>query len=208
MDNSSANPGSATNAQMRSDEQLMVAFAGGSTDAFDELFSRYKQPLFGFFRRRVDDPAQAEELTQDAFVAVIRASGRYQERALFRTYLYAIGLRMLIGYRRKMAFSAMFQGVAAPHHEPADESHLEADLSLRQALEKLDRMDREVLMLREYEELSYAEIGEVLALPINTIRSRLFRARVALRELLTSPAVAPSVSELSNTRLARFEEGV
>ena len=57
-----------------SDEQLMVAFSRGSTDAFGELFSRYKQPMFGFFRRRLRDPAQAEELTQETFLALLRAS--------------------------------------------------------------------------------------------------------------------------------------
>ena len=76
-----------------SDEQLMVAFSRGSTDAFSELFKRYKQPLFGFFRRRLTDPTEAEQLAQETFLAVLRASSRYQPRALFRTYLYAIGFR-------------------------------------------------------------------------------------------------------------------
>ena len=55
-----------------SDEQLMIAFSRGVSDAFGELFSRYKQPLFGFFRRRVVDSALAEELTQETFLAVVR----------------------------------------------------------------------------------------------------------------------------------------
>ena len=71
----------------------MLAFSGGSAEAFAELFSRYKQPLFGFFRRRVADPAQAEELTQESFLTVLRASLRYRPRALFRTCLYAVGLK-------------------------------------------------------------------------------------------------------------------
>src|ERR1700728_3153306 len=92
------------------DEQLMLAFAQGSTDAFAELFSRYKQPLFGFFRRRVADPAHAEELTQETFLAILRASSRYEPSALFRTYLYAIGFKILHAHRRKAAFRAMFHG--------------------------------------------------------------------------------------------------
>ena len=64
------------------DEKLMLAFSRGSTDAFTELFSRYKQPLFGFFRRRVPDPSHAEELTQETFLAVLRASSRYEVSAL------------------------------------------------------------------------------------------------------------------------------
>ena len=60
----------------------------------------------------------------------------------------------------------------------------DATLWVRRALERLDNGDREILMLREYEQLSYAEIGILLRLPINTVRSRLFRARIALKEQL------------------------
>ena len=186
-----------------SDEQLMAAFARGSTDAFDALFLRYRQPLFGFFRRRIADPAQAEELTQEAFLAVIRASTRYVPGALFRTYLYAIGLKILRAHRRKTAFRAMFLGTQDVHCEPAGQSQLEAELSLRQAVGKLDGTDREVLMLREFEELSYAEIAELLRLPVNTVRSRLFRARMALRGLLSAPA-----PETSAVELPKYEEGL
>jgi RNA polymerase sigma-70 factor, ECF subfamily len=69
---------------------------------------------------------------------------------------------------------------------------------LRQAMTKLERTDREILMLREFEQLSYAEIAELLNLPVNTVRSRLFRARAALRELLLAPpakALAPELAE-------------
>src|SRR5580704_19792043 len=86
-----------------SDEQLMVAFSRGSTDAFGELFSRYKQPMFGFFRRRLRDPAQAEELTQETFLAILRASSHYEPSATFGTYLYAIGFNILRAHRRKAA---------------------------------------------------------------------------------------------------------
>ncbi len=78
-----------------SEKELMTAFACGSSDAFTELFTRYKQPLFGFFWRRVTDRAQAEELTQETFAAVIRAAPRYEASAQFRTYLYAIALKIL-----------------------------------------------------------------------------------------------------------------
>lgn len=167
------------------DEQLMVAFGKGSAGAFHELFQRYKQPLFGFFHRRVTDRAQAEELTQETFLAVLRASARYEPNALFRTYLYAIGYKILRGYRRKAAFRAAFFGVRKS--EPAAPDGGDTAMVLREAVGKLERTDREILLLREFEELSYAEIAELLQLPLNTVRSRLFRARTALRELLTSP---------------------
>jgi RNA polymerase sigma-70 factor, ECF subfamily len=186
-----------------SDELLMVAFSRGSTDAFGELFSRYKQPLFGFFRRRVADPAQAEELTQETFLAVLRASSRYEPRSLFRTYLYAIGFKILNAHRRKAAFRATFLGAAAGAHEPASPNAMDAEVWLRQAMGRLERLDREILLLREFEQLSYAEIAELLSLPVNTVRSRLFRARMALRDLLAAPA-----PKLSPEALAESEERI
>jgi RNA polymerase sigma factor (sigma-70 family) len=68
--------------------------------------------------------------------------------------------------------------------EPAAQENPDAALWIRKALGELEKDDREILMLREYEQLSYAEIGALLLLPLNTVRSRLFRARLALKEKL------------------------
>jgi RNA polymerase sigma-70 factor, ECF subfamily len=197
MNDTPGNPDAGRSATAGSDEQLMVAFSLGSTDAFSELFSRYKQPLLGFFRRRVADLAQAEELTQETFLAILRASSRYEPRALFRTYLYAIGFKILRAHRRKTAFRATFLGAAAGVREPAFENAMDVELWLRQAVGKLERLNREILLLREFEQLSYAEIAELLRLPVNTVRSRLFRARMALRDLLAAPApkLSPALTE-------------
>jgi RNA polymerase sigma-70 factor (ECF subfamily) len=179
----------------RTDEQLMVAFARGHADAFSALFLRYKQPLFGFFRRRVSDPALAEELTQETFLAVLRAGSRYQACALFRTWLYAIAFKILRAHRRKAIFRDMFHGQAPAGHEPAVESGVATEVLMRQAVGKLEPLDREVLLLREFEQLSYAEIAELLGLPLNTVRSRLFRARTALHDLLAAPAPIENLAE-------------
>ena len=179
-----------------SDEQLMLAFAQGSTDAFTELFGRYKQPIYGFFHRRLAEPTHAEELTQETFLAVLRASSRYQPRALFRTYLYAIGLKILRAHRRRTALRATLFGHQGRVPEVARPDATESGLWVRRAVEKLEAMDREILLLREFEQLSYAEIADLLKLPVNTVRSRLFRARAALRNLLkppSSPATKDSV---------------
>src|ERR1700687_583816 len=111
-----------------SDEQLMLAFSKGSADSFGELFARYKQPIFGFFRRRVFESARAEELTQETFLALFRAAGRYQPRALFRTYLYAIGFKILRAYRRKAAFRATFFGQQNSVPDPSKRDATEASL--------------------------------------------------------------------------------
>ena len=162
----------------------MLAFSKGSADSFTELFARYKQPIYGFFRRRVFESAHAEELTQETFLALFRAAARYQPRALFRTYLYAMGFKILRAHRRKAAFRATFfvQKVSVP--DPARQDATESALWVRRAVEKLDSIDREILLLREFEQLCYSEIADLLELPLNTVRSRLFRARMALRDLL------------------------
>ncbi|HTX76794.1 MAG TPA: sigma-70 family RNA polymerase sigma factor [Terracidiphilus sp.] len=184
-----------------SDEQLMSEFARGSADAFTALFCRYRTPICGFFRRRLAEPSQAEELAQEVFLALLRSAGRYEITASFRTYLYAIALRILRAHRRKTIFRAMFQGAAPPGYEPSERSGTESALMLREAVGKLDGIDREMVMLREYEELTYQEIAEVLQIPVNTVRSRLFRARRSLQELLALP-----VRGSAGTQLASAEE--
>ena len=162
---------------MTSDESLMLEFQRGSREAFDELFARYRQPLYGYFRRRLANSERAEDLTQETFLAVIRATERYQPRALVRTYLYGIAIKLLGVERRKLA---RVEAAADPVHEPrTDEA-----LWVRQALDRLEPVEREILMLREYEQLSYAETAELLRLPLNTVRTRLFRSRMALKGYL------------------------
>jgi RNA polymerase sigma factor (sigma-70 family) len=173
---------------LATDEQLMLTFCGGSKDAFGDLFSRYKLPLFGFFRRRVAEPALAEELTQETFLAILRASSRYEPNASFRTYLYAIAFNILRAYRRKAAFRAVFLGGDSADHEASTQSTIDTEVMLREAMSRLERHDSEILMLREFEQLSYTEIAELLGMPLNTVRSRLFRARTTLRDILAAPA--------------------
>jgi DNA-directed RNA polymerase specialized sigma24 family protein len=183
--------------QPETDEQLMAAFARGSTDAFDALFLRYRQPVYGFFCRRIVDRSHAEELAQETFLAILQARNRYEATALFRTWLYAIALQILRSYRRRAAFRGMFAGTMPAGNEPGTRPGLDAEIALREAMGKLDRVEREILMLREFEQLSYAEIAGVLRIPVNTVRSRLFRARTSLREMLAAPAPDPSAKELS-----------
>lgn len=166
---------------MISDEALMLDFQGGSRDAFEQLYTRYQCRLCAFFRRRLANTARAEDLTQETFLAVIRGAAGYQPLALFRTYLYAIAMNSLLAERRKQAQDgspddSVREAAVRPLH---DES-----LWIRQALQRLEPLEREILMLREYEQLSYADIAELLHLPVNTVRSRLFRARMALKQLL------------------------
>ena len=156
----------------------MLDVQAGKPDAARRLFEAWRQPIWGFFCRRVPRE-RAEELAQDVFAAILEAAPRYQPRGAFRSYLFGIAYNVLMADRRKRAV------ITEPLGEYAAEgADRDAVLWVRQALQELDPIDREVLMLREYEQLSYQEIADLQTLPINTVRSRLFRARLALREAL------------------------
>jgi RNA polymerase sigma-70 factor (ECF subfamily) len=168
---------------MTSDEQLMLQFQKGSREAFAELFERYRKPVYGFFRRRLRDAARAEELAQETFIVVLRGIERYEPRATFRTYLYSIAFRQVSGEYRRAKHDA--EPLNAEPAATAQEDACEV-LWVKRAVAKLDEAHREVLLLREYEQLSYEEISALLRIPVNTVRSRLFRARMELKALLES----------------------
>jgi RNA polymerase sigma-70 factor (ECF subfamily) len=163
-----------------SDEALMLEIRRGSREAFEELFARYREVLYGFFRRRLPSAARAEELTQDAFLAVLRAQVRYEPRAAVRSYLFGIAWNLVSGERRRAGREETVDSAA----ETAVGGAAESSLWVREALAKLEESEREILMLREYEQLSYDEIAALLRVPVNTVRSRLFRARMAMRVAL------------------------
>lgn len=165
------------------DEELMLMFARGDGSKFDELFDRYRQTLYAFYRRRVPDRERAEELMQETFLVLLRSASRYERQAPFRSYLFAIAFRVLGAERRRAALRSFFF-LPCARKEPSEQHGTDEVLWLRQALGRMEKMDREILMLREFEQLSYAEIAKLLHLPLNTVRSRLFRARSALRESL------------------------
>jgi RNA polymerase sigma-70 factor (ECF subfamily) len=171
---------------LRTDEELMLDLRRGG-DGGASLFLRYREPVWRFFRRRVTDAGRAEELAQDVFTALLEAAPRYEPRAAFRSYLFGIAYNVLMADRRKRGESAgridlELARVPDTGRDPDD------GLWVRHALSRLDPVEREVLMLREYEQLSYQEIADLQQIPINTVRSRLFRARLALRDAL-SPQV-------------------
>jgi RNA polymerase sigma-70 factor (ECF subfamily) len=170
---------------MSTDEQLMLDVRRGSRAAFELIFERYRGPVWRFYRRRVPDPARAEELTQDAFVALLEGAVRYQPRGAFRSYLFGIAYNILHSDRRRTSRRELVPLEADRLSITGDG---DAGIWVRQALDELDADDREILMLREYEQLSYQEIADLRKLPLNTVRSRLFRARMALRALLDRPA--------------------
>jgi RNA polymerase sigma-70 factor (ECF subfamily) len=158
----------------------MRSAQAGEPGSFDEIFARYRAPVWGFFRRRVPDAARAEELAQDVFAAVLAALPRYESRGSFRSYIFAIASNVLHADLRKLRTMPLqpIEDVAADAADP------DAGIWVRRALALIDPGDRDILMLREFEQLSYQEIADVQNVPVNTVRSRLFRARMALKDAL------------------------
>ena len=163
------------------DERLMLVFRMGNSEAFTELFRRYSNPVYGFFRRRLENFSRAEELAQETFVAVLRGIERYEPRASFRSYLYGIAMKILLADRRK---SVRRESSALAPVDPGTDSCVEDAIWVQRSIEQLDDDHRDILLLREYEQLTYDEIAALLRLPVNTVRSRLFRARTALKASL------------------------
>jgi RNA polymerase sigma-70 factor (ECF subfamily) len=171
------------------DEQLMDEMRKGSRAAFETLFGRYRDPIWRFFRRRAPEE-RAEELAQDTFVAVLEGAARYEQRGTVRSYLFGTAYNVLLADRRKAAHRA----TDPLDQEPAagGPSDPDAGIWVRDALSRLDEGDREMLMLREYEQLSYQEIADLRGTPLNTVRSQLFRARMALKAALETRIPEPA----------------
>ena len=167
----------------------MLDVRNGSRAAFDALFARYREPVWRFFRRRTADPGRAEELAQDTFVAVLEGARRYERRGSFRSYLFGAAYNVLMADRRRTAQRPVLPLDIDP---AADGSDPDDGIWVRDAIASLDPDEREVLMLREYEQLSYQEIADLRRTPLNTVRSQLFRARLALKAALESRAPEPT----------------
>jgi len=99
---------------MTSDDRLILDFQQGSKEAFTELFDRYRDPICGFFRRRLENPAREEELTQECFLTLLRNAARYEPRAGFRSCLYGIAVHLVRAERRKAGRETPQDGAADP----------------------------------------------------------------------------------------------
>jgi len=166
----------------------MLEVRDGSQEAFERLFDGHRADVYRFFRRRIPDAARAEEFAHDVFVVLLQNARRYEPRSAFRSYLFGIAYNLLMNERRKRPFpdaGPAVEDVAAAAGDP------DASLWVRQALATLEPSAREMVMLREYEHLSYQDIADLLKIPLNTVRTRLFRARMELKSALTATAGAP-----------------
>jgi len=179
-----------------SDEALVTQSLRGDAQAFAELVTRYTAPIFNLVLRLTNDQAEAENMTQETFLRAYTALPHSRTELAFKPWLFQIAVNLCRDWARKKrpaAFSELAQEAeAAPEEAIEDQSPLPLDQieeselqrALAHAIGELPDIYRAVVTLRYTEELSYDEIAAVLKLPINTVRTHLFRAKTILRKSL------------------------
>lgn len=171
------------------DEDWVRRAQAGDREAFSELVRRHQSAVYRYLSRMLGSHDDALELTQDAFVKAWQALPQWQPEAQFRTWLLRIANNAALDAlrRRKLVeFVPLEDSFDAPGSEPGPERQAQAAQEVRQleaSLTKLAPEHRQILLLREVEEMSYEEIGRVLSLSEGTVKSRLARARAALIEI-------------------------
>ena len=186
------------------DDRLVEAAQQGDRDAFGDLVSRYQDRLFNTLLRIAGSREDAADAVQDAFVQAYVKLDSFRGDAQFFTWLYRIAMNVALSRRRRRRPATSLDAAkTAAGEEPMDAAagphdRLLADERARQvhtALADLGDQHRKILVLREIEGCSYEVIADILELPVGTVRSRLFRARMQLRDKLctmwgeTSPSL-------------------
>lgn len=187
------------NAGPQTDERLLAAHARGDPQAMDRLLSRHREKLRRFLAWRTEaDAADVEDLVQEVCLQALRSSGGFEGRSRFRTWLYGVAenvgrtwIRGRVRQRRVLvdAGGEEMEQVAEtePHRGPDALTILETAETHRHVRVAVDRLapeQRQVLLLVDWEELSYAEIGTVLDIPVGTVKSRVHHARLNLARTL------------------------
>jgi RNA polymerase sigma-70 factor (ECF subfamily) len=170
---------------------LLARAAGGDEAAFQILYSRYRDSIFRFAYRLVGSSVAAEDVTHDCFLGLIKQPDNFKpERGSFRTYLYAaarnLSLKYFRSYGREGAMDELTAEPMAPEqHQPMSQI-LNDELSgeVQRAVASLPPLQREALILFEYEELSLIEVAAIVGADVGTVKGRLFRAREKLRQEL------------------------
>jgi RNA polymerase sigma-70 factor (ECF subfamily) len=184
-----------------SDEELVRRFKEGDRAAYSELVVRYQNRVFGMCLRWMGNRAVAEEVAQDVFLALYKALSRFRGDAQLSTWVYRVTVNHCKNrdlYRRRRAHGRHESFDGAPDdadvptkqyaddgaHADAQTHQTEASELLQDALAALDEDQRQIIVLRDIEDLSYEEIADILELPKGTVKSRLHRARHELARKL------------------------
>ena len=176
----------------------------GDRSAFGLLVSEHQDRVFNLCWRMAGNRADAEDLTQETFVRALQSIDRFDGRSRFYTWVFRIAVNLAISARRKGGrtvvrsledgrqgeddgrSTSFADGLAAPGESPEERlTDRERESVVAEALAELDGDHRAVVILRDLESLGYDQIADVLNIPAGTVKSRLHRARLALREKLS-----------------------
>jgi len=176
------------------DASLIAATLAGDSAAFGRLVQLYQDRLYNSLLRVLGSADDTADIVQDAFVQAYTKLESFRGGSQFYTWLYRIAFNLAMSHmRRQRKKSSLDEMKTLLGEEPtdgqpaADANIIEQERAelVHSALAELGADHRQILVLREIEGFSYEEIAEILDLPVGTVRSRLFRARLEMRDLLT-----------------------
>ena len=177
----------------RSDDELISQYRSGHAEAFEALFERHHGRVYQFARMMLRDAGAAEEVLQEAFLAVARAAGSYESRGQFPAWLMRIVRNLCLNRieSERLRCGALVDAGAAdadcPSGQPSPPRSAEAAeewTAVQRAIAGLPQRQREAIVLYAMEDLSYREIAHVLDVPTNTVKTLIHRARAALAAAL------------------------
>jgi RNA polymerase sigma-70 factor (ECF subfamily) len=188
------------------DAALLGKAGRGDESAFLVLYERHRTPVFRFACRMLGSATQAEDVTQECFLAIFRRPEGYQpDRASLRTYLCAIARNLALKQLKRQGQETVVDDPPEANPGPDEKDPLrrvldeEAAEAVRLAVGALPPLQREVVVLFEYEDMSLAETAAVCGIDVGTVKSRLHRARGRLRRslapLLGEGTLAPAREE-------------
>src|SRR2546429_9833599 len=177
-----------------SDEVLIRRIANGDRLAMQVLYARHHVRVFRFVVRLVRDEATAEDLISEVFLDVWRQAGRFEGRSAVSTWMLAIARFKALSALRRRPDQELDEETAAAIEDPSDDpaaalAKKDKRAVIRKCLEGLSADHREVIDLVYYHEKSVEEVAEIVGIPENTVKTRMFYARKRLAELLKSEGI-------------------
>ena len=177
------------------DEELISRFQNGDEQAYIELVNRYRDRLMSFVYRFVNDEVVAEDIVQDTLVKLYTHKHYYKNIAKFSTWMYTIAgnlakTELRKNKRRKVTNLSEMGKDDWEYDIPSDEDTEKtvhgqfAAKQIHEAIQSLPDHFREVVILRDIQELSYEEVSSIVEVPLGTVKSRINRARLQLQEML------------------------
>jgi len=169
---------------MIDERELIAKIAKKDQNAFQTFFYIYKNRLYYYFYKLLENQEDAEELTMETFFRIYRNAGTFRGESKVSSWVFGIARRVCLEHLKEKNKSIktleLYEGDAVSEGSPINE-----DVELvRKAIEKLAPYEREVLFLAYYEELPYEDIAKVLDIPVGTVKSRVFNAKAKLKKII------------------------